>query len=100
MLLFFHNTVQNWRCKPGQGGKARGKYEKEIKSLNLKSCQTRCQDIKGCIAIDYANTHNHLPNSSCRLYKLDEKRANPGRHNRTYCTIKGTKEYGIIFVFG
>ena len=34
------------------------------------------------------------------MYKLDEKRANPGRHNRTYCTIKGTKEYGIIFVFG
>lgn len=96
--MFFSYIVQNWRCKPGQGGKKPGRYEQKIKHINLKTCQTRCLEIKGCIAIDYANTHKHLSNSSCRLYKLDEKRTNPGRHNRTYCTVKGMKEKDILFL--
>ena len=87
-------SESKWNCAPGQGQS--GESINVIKSDNLDKCQEKCIEFNGCIGIDYTNEGKKI-DKSCRMYKLNTVRSDPGDDHRTYCSLLaiGTNVYDL-----
>ena len=69
---------------PGQG--ISGGYYVQTDSNNESDCGNTCTADAECVGFDYTV---NAKSDSCRLFKVDDPRSNPGGDNRMWCTPSG-----------
>ena len=81
MEIKFYGSPSDYSCVPGQG-KLDGDYV-NTNSNNESDCGNTCTADAECIGLDYTI---QSASNSCRLYKVDDPRSDPGKDSRMYCT--------------
>lgn len=77
-------VFQGFNCEPGQGGHRQ--YLREMENCSLVECKDECSRNDACIGFDYTDI---CMRDTCRLFPNRTRRADPGPHNRQYCSKLG-----------